>query len=305
MGDLRFDGQRILFFPVTPFDEDGAPRPDLLATHIEERLASDPGAVFAACGTGEFHALSVDEYRAVVEVAVRTVAGRVPVITGCGGPLGYALEIARAAEGAGADGLLVLPPYLVAAPRAGLVRYIEAVAEATALPLIVYHRGSAQFDGATAERLFAHPRVAGFKDGVGDLAMAQEHVRAAVRADRPDASFFNGLPTAEVTQKAFDAIGITNYSSAVFAMAPDIATAYLRALRSGDEEARVELLDRFYLPLVRLRDEVPGFAVALVKAGVRLAGLPAGPVRPPLVDPSPEQVERLARIIDQGRELVR
>jgi 5-dehydro-4-deoxyglucarate dehydratase len=305
MGDLRFDGRRILFFPVTPFGEDGTPRTDLLTAHIQDRLAHDPGAVFAACGTGEFHALAVDEYHAVVQAAVRAVEGRVPVVTGCGGPLGHALGVARAAHDAGAEGLLVMPPYLVNAPRAGLVRYVEAIADATPLPLIVYHRGSAQFDATSAERLFAHPRVLGFKDGVGDLAIAQELLRAAVRAGRPDAAFFNGLPTAEVTQPAFDAIGIRDYSSAAFTMAPDIATAYLRALRSGDDETRLWLLDRFYLPLVRLRDQVPGYAVALIKAGVVMTGLPVGPVRPPLMDPTPEHVAQLSAIIGQGRAALR
>jgi 5-dehydro-4-deoxyglucarate dehydratase len=299
-----FDGERILFFPVTPVGADGRPRPDLLGVHLEERLAWGPGAVFAACGTGEFSSLSVSGYRDVLEAAVRTVAGRVPVIGGAGGPLGHAIEVARAARDAGADGLLVMPPYLARGPQMGLLAYVEAIADATELPLIAYHRDEARFTGASAERLFADQRVIGIKDGVGDLATAQEHVRAAARAGRTDVRCFNGLPTAEVSQAAFDAIGVRDYSSAVFAMAPDIATAYLRALRTGDETTRLRLLDGFYVPFTRLRDETPGFAVALIKAGVRLGGLPAGPVRPPLVDPTPEQESRLRALLVRGRDLV-
>lgn len=304
MPESHFDGSRVLFFPVTPFGVDGEPSPDLLATHIEQRLAWEPGAVFVACGTGEYPSLGVSEYRLVVDVAVRTVAGRVPVISGAGGPLGHALDVARAAQDVGADGLLVMPPYLAQPGQAGLVAYVEAIAAVTRLPLIVYHRDNARFTGASAERLFAHPRVVGVKDGVGDLAVAQEHVRAAARAGRADVTFFNGLPTAEVSQAAFDAVGIRDYSSAVFAMAPEIATAFLRALRSGNDLTRVRLLDGFYLPFTHLRDETPGFAVALVKAGVRLGGLAVGQVRPPLVDPTPEQEARLAELLARGREIV-
>ncbi len=304
MAELRFDGTRVLFFPVTPFGEDGSLRADLLAAHVEQRLAWDPGAVFVACGTGEYPSLSVAEVRAAVDAATRAAGGRVPVIAGTGGPLGHAREVARAAADAGADGLLVLPPYLVRGTQAGILAYVETIAGATALPLIVYHRDNAQLTGASAERLFADPRVVGLKDGVGDLAIAQAHVRAAVRSGRHDVRLFNGLPTAEVTQAAFDAVGIRDYSSAVFAMAPDIATAYLRALRSGDEATRVALLDEFYLPFTELRDETPGFAVALVKAGVRLGGLAVGRVRPPLVDPTPEQESRLAALLERARAVL-
>ena len=304
MAELRFDGTRVLFFPVTPFGEDGSLRADLLAAHVEQRLAWDPGAVFVACGTGEYPSLSVAEVGAAVDAATRAAGGRVPVIAGTGGPLGHAREVARAAADAGADGLLVLPPYLVRGTQAGILAYVETIAGATALPLIVYHRDNAQLTGASAERLFADPRVVGLKDGVGDLAIAQAHVRAAVRSGRHDVRLFNGLPTAEVTQAAFDAVGIRDYSSAVFAMAPDIATAYLRALRSGDEATRVALLDEFYLPFTELRDETPGFAVALVKAGVRLGGLAVGRVRPPLVDPTPEQESRLAALLERARAVL-
>lgn len=301
MARFTLDRDRVLFFPVTAFDAEGRVDVATTAEHIASRLPHGPGGVFAACGTGEFHALGVEEYRAVVGAAVETVAGTVPVITGVGGPLGHALGCARAAASAGADGLLVMPPYLVGAPQDGLVAYIEAIAAVSDLDLVVYHRNNAQFRPATVERLFATAKVVGVKDGVGDLAVAQQFVLAAERAGRGEASFFNGLLTAEVSQAAYDGIGVPYYSSASFAMAPDIATAYLRALRNHDEITRRRLLTEFYEPLVVLRDEVPGFAVSLIKAGVRLDGLDVGPVRPPLTDPDPDQIDRLAAIVDRGR----
>lgn len=298
---MKFEG--VLFFPVTPFTDSGQVDVALLKEHIASRLPFKPGGIFPACGTGEFHALSLGEVRTVVRAAVEVADGQVPVIAGAGGPLGHALEAARAAAEVGADALLVLPPYLVGAPMEGLIAYIEAIADATELPVIVYHRANAKFSAAAMVRLAANPKVIGFKDGVGDVGLAQEIVSAVRATGRSDFQFFNGLLTAELTQGAYRGLGMPLYSSAAFAMAPEIATAYYDAYIAGDEDRRAALIEGFYAPLVRLRDEVPGFGVSLIKAGIRQAGLPVGSVRPPLVNPTPEQEARLAAILAAGHEL--
>ncbi|MDJ0319241.1 5-dehydro-4-deoxyglucarate dehydratase [Pseudarthrobacter sp. PS3-L1] len=299
---MKFDG--VLFFPVTPFTDKGTVDGGLLKEHISSRLPFGPGGVFPACGTGEFHALSLAEVRTVVRAAVEVVAGTVPVVAGAGGPLGHAIEAAKVAEDAGADALLVLPPYLVTGPSEGLVAYIEAVARASSLPVIVYHRGNAKFTAASMATLAADPKVIGFKDGLGDVGLAQEIVSAIRASGREDFALFNGLLTAELTQGAYRGLGIPLYSSAAFAMAPEIATAYYDAYEAGDEERRNALLEGFYEPLVRLRDQTPGFGVSLIKAGLRLGGLSVGSVRPPLVDPSEEQLVQLSAILAKGYELV-
>ena len=298
---MNFDG--VLFFPVTPFTPEGAVDVDILKEHITSRLPHGPGGVFPACGTGEFHALGIDEVRTVVAAAVEAVAGQVPVVAGAGGPLGHALACARVAEEAGADALLVLPPYLVTGPADGLVAYIEAVAAASSLPVIVYHRGNAKYTAASMARLAANPKVIGFKDGLGVVGLAQEIVSAVNASGRQDFLLFNGLLTAELTQGAYRGLGIPLYSSAVFAMAPEIAKAYYDAYTSGDEDRRHALLDGFYAPLVRLRDQTPGFGVSLIKAGLRLGGLPVGSVRAPLVDPTEDQLVQLKSILAKGYEL--
>ena len=299
---MNFDG--ILFFPVTPFAPDGAIDHELLARHVAAGVEAGAGGVFPACGTGEYHALSSGEASSVVRTTVETVAGRRPVVAGSGGPLGHALEVARGAADAGADALLVLPPYLVGGTQAGLVAYVEAIAEASDLPVVIYHRGTAQYSVDAVRRLAANPRVVGFKDGVGDLATAQLVVRAVAETGRTDFAFFNGLLTAELTQAAYRGIGVPLYSSAAFAMIPEVANAFYRAYIDGDDARRLALLDGFYTPLVALRDETPGFGVSLIKAGLRLGGLPVGGVRAPLVDPTPAQEARLAEILDAGRALL-
>ncbi|MBF4574282.1 5-dehydro-4-deoxyglucarate dehydratase [Herbiconiux sp. VKM Ac-1786] len=299
-GPLAFDG--VLFFPVTPFGADGGVDHGMLAEHVASRLPFGPGAVFPACGTGEFHALSAREVEDVVRTTVTTVAGRVPVLAGAGGPLGHAIDNARSAEAAGADGLLLLPPYLVSGTTEGLVAYVEAVLAATSLPVVLYHRGTARYTPDAVRRLTAHPQVIGFKDGTGDIGATQEIVLAA-RATGRELQFFNGLLTAELTQGAFRGIGVPLYSSAAFAMIPELAALHYAAYTAGDEETRLRLLEEFYVPLVRLRDETPGFGVSLIKAGLRLRGLAVGSVRPPLVDPTAEQEARLTALLDAGLAL--
>ncbi|WP_353808977.1 5-dehydro-4-deoxyglucarate dehydratase [Agromyces sp. SYSU T00194] len=298
---LAFDG--VLFFPVTPFGADGTPDLDVLADHVGSRLEHGPGGVFPACGTGEFHALSTGEVDAVVRRTVEVVDGRVPVIAGAGGALGQAIEQARNAADAGADGILLLPPYLVGGTTDGLVAWVEQVAAASPLPVIVYHRATARFTPDAMRRLAANPKIAGFKDGTGDIGLTQEIVLAAGESGR-ELHFFNGLLTAELSQGAFRGIGVPLYSSAAFAMIPELAALHYRAYTDGDEATRLHLLREFYVPLVNLRDETPGFGVSLIKAGLRLQGLAVGSVRPPLVDPTPEQEARLSAILDRGRALV-
>lgn len=299
---MRFDD--VLFFPVTAFAASGQVDAGLTAEHVRSRLDHRPGGVFAACGTGEFHALSSNEVGEVTRAVVDVVAGSVPVVAGTGGPLGHAVECARHAADAGADALLVLPPYLVSSSMAGTIAYVEAVIAASPLPVIVYHRANARLDEDAVARLAQNPRVVGFKDGVGDVGLAQQLVRAVAASGRDDIALFNGLLTAELTQPAYRAIGIPLYSSAVFAMAPAVAKAYYDAYRDGDEARRLDLLDAFYLPLVRLRDRAPGYAVSLVKAGVRLGGIPVGSVRAPLTDPGDDDLAELRRILAAGEELV-
>lgn len=299
---MNLDG--VLFFPVTAFAADGHVDAGLTAEHVRRGLAEGAGAVFASCGTGEFHALSALEVGNVAAAAVAAVEGQVPVFSGAGGPTGHAVECARHAQEAGADGILLLPPYLVAHTVSGTLRYIDAVLAATTLPVVVYHRASAMLTADAARRLASDPRIVGIKDGVGDVGLAHEIVRAVRGAGRSDLAFFNGLPTAEVSQLAYRALGISLYSSAAFAMAPRVARAFYDAYLARDDDRCTRLLDSFYLPLVRLRDQSPGFAIALIKAGVRLGGLPVGPVRAPLVDPNAEQLGELERILSAGRELV-
>ncbi|MFJ9146551.1 5-dehydro-4-deoxyglucarate dehydratase [Streptomyces sp. NPDC102270] len=292
----------VLSFPLTSFHDDGTLDPDGFRAHVAAQIATAPGAVFPACGTGEFFSLDEDEYRQVVTITVEEAGGRVPVVAGIGYGWAQAVRFARIAEEAGADALLVLPHYLVAAPQDGLVAQLEQIAARTGLPLIAYQRGQVAFGVGAFKRITEIPGVIGLKDGHSDLDRLQRLTLAAPEGFL----FFNGASTAEVQARAYATVGVPAYSSAVHAFAPEIADAFFDALHDGDRgDGTVEkLLRDFYVPLVELRDRVPGYAVSLVKAAARLRGRPVGPVRAPLTDPSDADLTDLRRLLTTGLDLV-
>ena len=302
IGD-RLDG--LLFFPVTPCDEHERLNLDAFRTHIRDGLAGGCAAVFACCGTGEFFSLNQDDYAACIAAAVEEAAGRVPVVAGVGYGTALALQFVAAAEQSGADALLVLPPYLVQPDQDGLRRHYQAIAANTRLPVILYQRDNSVFDPETVAALARHPRIVGLKDGHGDLDRLQRTISTVRCGPGDDALiYFNGMPTAELVAPAYRALGVANYSSAVFCFAPRIAMTFFTALRSDDGATVDRLIDEFYRPFVELRSQGAGYAVSLVKAGVRLTGLDVGPVRSPLAEPAPEHVKQLALLIEQGMAAV-
>ncbi|MFF7276584.1 5-dehydro-4-deoxyglucarate dehydratase [Streptomyces griseorubiginosus] len=290
----------VLSFPLTSFHDDGTLDPDGFRAHVAARIATAPGAVFPACGTGEFFSLDEDEYRQVVTITVEEAGGRVPVVAGIGYGWAQAVRFARIAEDAGADALLVLPHYLVAAPQDGLVAQLEQIAARTRLPLIAYQRGQVAFGLDAFRRIARIPGVIGLKDGHSDLDRLQRLTLAAPE----DFLFFNGAATAEIQARAYATVGVPAYSSAVHAFAPEIADAFFTALRDGDDGTVDKLLRDFYVPLVELRDRVPGYAVSLVKAAARLRGRPVGPVRAPLTDPTAADLADLRQLLTTGLDLV-
>lgn len=298
---VALDG--LLAFPLTPFTEDLEPNLDAFAENVESHLAAGAGALFIACGTGEFSALAPSELGALLARAREVVGGRVPVWVGAGGGAATARAGIASAQEGGADGVLLLPPYLVTGPQSGLVDHVRYAVGESSVPVIVYHRGTGVFTAPSAAALLDIPSVVGLKDGYGDVELMTRIVTTIRAVDTERARsflFFNGLPTAEVSAKAYSSIGVARYSSAVHCFAPEIAMRFHRALAEGDDGVMDTLLAGFYLPLVALRDETPGFAVSLVKAAARLRGDKVGTVRPPLVEPTPDQIDRLGKIVERG-----
>ena len=290
-------GSGLLAFPVTHFDASGNFDEPAYRANIRTNLEHGPAALFAPGGTGEFFSLTLAESERVVRAAVAEAAGRVPIIAGAGYGTAMAIEFARAAERAGADGILLLPQYLLNVEQEGLRRHVEAVCKAIGIAVMVYNRDNSIFAPETLERLVdACPNMIGFKDGHGDV---EQLMRVRQRlGDR--LVYVGGMPTAEVFAIPYLAAGFTTYSSAVFNFIPKMAQRFYKAVRSGDTKTTEPLLKNFFEPYLALRNRKRGYAVSIVKAGMRIAGRPAGPVRAPLTDLTDSETEELRKIIVAG-----
>ncbi|PXA90462.1 5-dehydro-4-deoxyglucarate dehydratase [Caulobacter sp. D4A] len=291
-------GGGLLSFPVTHFDDQHrfleAPYREHCAWMLDHELAG----LFAAGGTGEFFSLRPDEVGQVVRAAVAETAGKIPVIAGCGYGTAIAVDLARDAQAAGADGLLLLPPYLTNATQEGLGAHIEAVCKATDLGVIVYNRDNAIINEDTLEKLCdRNPNLVGFKDGVGDLElMMRVYARMGDRL-----TYIGGLPTAETFALPYLEMGVTTYSSAIFNFLPDWALAFYKAVRARDRETVMTGLRDFVLPYIALRNRGKGYAVSIVKAGMKAVGRDAGPVRQPLTDLTDAEFAELETLIARVR----
>jgi 5-dehydro-4-deoxyglucarate dehydratase len=290
-------GSGLLAFPVTHFDASGNFDEPAYRANIRTNLEHGPAALFAPGGTGEFFSLTLAESERVVRAAVAEAAGRVPIIAGAGYGTAMAIEFAKAAERAGADGILLLPQYLLNVEQEGLRRHVEAVCKAIGIAVMVYNRDNSIFAPETLERLVdACPNMIGFKDGHGDV---EQLMRVRQRlGDR--LVYVGGMPTAEVFAIPYLAAGFTTYSSAVFNFIPKMAQRFYKAVRSGDTKTTEPLLKNFFEPYLALRNRKRGYAVSIVKAGMRIAGRPAGPVRAPLTDLTDSETEELRKIIVAG-----
>lgn len=290
----------VLAFPATPFAADLTLDEATLAAHVDDLAAAKPIALVPAGGAGELFSLSVTEHATVVATTARHAHG-IPVVAGVGGSVAIATEMARAAERAGAAAILLLPPYLITPDQAGLRAYVEHVARAASIGVIVYSRDNGIFTPDSVKRLAdSCPNLIGLKDGTGDF----EALGVMQRDLRDRLVFINGVPTAEILARQCFAIGIRAYSSAVFSFLPAAALAFYRAIRDNDQATSTRLMNEFYLPLVQLRSRRRGYAVAIIKAGLRIVGRPAGPVRPPLVDLDQAEQLELARLIANAEALV-
>src|ERR1700742_1774368 len=287
-------GGGLLSFPVTHFKQDFAFDEGPYREHIEWLLQYGPAGLFAAGGTGEFFSLTMPEFGNVVSAAVQQTNGRVPVVAGCGYGTAIAKQFALTAEDAGADGILLLPPYLVNSESSGLVAHVEAVCASTTLGVIFYNRDNAILNESAIERLCERcPNLVGFKDGVGDIElMTRIYARLGDRL-----TYIGGLPTAETFALPYLEMGVTTYSSAIFNFLPEFAQAFYAAVRRRDREEVFKQLREFVLPYIEIRNRRKGYAVSIVKAGMRTVGRSAGPVRTPLTDLDQDEMNKLSRLI--------
>lgn len=290
----------LLSFPVTDFDAAGDFHQAGYVRRLEWLAPYGASALFAAGGTGEFFSLAPDEYSAVIKTAVDTCEKSVPILAGVGGPTRVAIQMAQEAERLGAKGLLLLPHYLTEASQEGVAAHVEQVCKAVKIGVVIYNRNVCRLNASLLEQLAERcPNLIGYKDGLGDIElMVSIRRRLGERL-----TYLGGLPTAEVYAAAYKALGVPVYSSAVFNFIPKTAMAFYKAIAADDQATVGKLIDDFFLPYLDIRNRRAGYAVSIVKAGAKIVGYDAGPVRAPLTDLLPEEYEALAKLIEaQGAQ---
>jgi 4-hydroxy-tetrahydrodipicolinate synthase len=283
---------RVLTAMVTPFTADGALDLDgaqQLAAHLVD--AGNDGLVVNGT-TGESPTTSDTEKDQLVRAVLEAVGDRAFVVAGVGtNDTRHSTELARQAERTGAHGLLAVTPYYSKPPQEGLYRHFTAIADATGLPVMLYDipsRSGVPVDTETLVRLGEHPRIVANKDAKGDLAATSWAIA------RSGLAWYSGD---DMLNLPLLSIGATGFVSVV----GHLVTAELRALldahTSGDVAKAAEIHQRL-LPVYTGMFRAQG--VITTKAALALCGLPAGPLRLPLVELGETETEQLRRDLAAG-----
>jgi 4-hydroxy-tetrahydrodipicolinate synthase len=278
---------------VTPFTREGNLDEMTLRRLIRRQI--DEGVDFLVpCGTtGENPTLNHAEHLRVVEMTMDEATGQVPVLAGCGGyHTAAVIELARELEELGANGLLSVAPYYNRPTQEGLYQHFKAVAAATGLPIIVYNvpgRTGVNIEPATLARLAQIPNIAGVKEASGNIGQMAA-ILARVPAD------FLVLSGDDAITLPLIALGGKGVISVVANEIPGPMTKLTQACLRGDF-ARARELQRRYLPLMEINflesNPIP------VKAVMGLMGLLEPNYRLPLVPPSPENLKKMAAVLEQ------
>jgi 4-hydroxy-tetrahydrodipicolinate synthase len=292
MSELLFRG--VLPALVTPFRE-GAVDEVAFVRLVERQIAGGVHGLVPVGTTGETSTLSHDEHRRVVELCVRTAAGRVPVIAGAGSnSTEEAIELTRHAKAIGADAALVVTPYYNRPSQEGLYAHYAAVNEAVQLPVLVYNvpsRTAVDISNETLARLSRLPNIVGIKDATGDV------VRASFQRLMcgEDWVMLSGDDPSALGYMAHGGHGCISVSANV---APEQVSAFYDAVLSGDWPGALYRQDR----LVRLHKALfTDASPSPTKFALAQLGLCAEDSRLPIVPCSEgSRTEVLAAMRDAG-----
>ena len=283
---------RVLTAMVTPFTADGSldlEGAQRLAAHLVD--AGNDGLVVNGT-TGESPTTTDAEKSALVRAVLEAVGDRAHVIAGVGtNDTRHTLELAREAERVGAHGLLAVTPYYNKPPQEGLYRHFTAVADATGLPVMLYDipgRSGVPIETETLVRLGEHPRIVANKDARGDLAAAGWAI------SRSGLAWYSGDDMLNLPLLSIGAVG---FVSVVGHLVTPELKAMLNAFLGGDPAKAAEIHQRL-LPVFTGMFRTQG--VITTKAALALQGLPAGPLRLPLVEATEAELAQLRQDLAAG-----
>ncbi|HEV2418611.1 MAG TPA: dihydrodipicolinate synthase family protein [Terriglobia bacterium] len=270
----------IVGFGVTPLNEDFTINFDALRENAVH-LADHCDVVVPLGNNGELYSLTPEERKAVGRAVVEAVGGRKPVLVGIGYALPVARELARAAEEYGADGVLLLPPEFVAANDDGLLAYYRAVAAATRLGVVLFQTPQFNFSIPLLESLAAIPNIAGLKDEHGDM-------KQFVRQFRAVGSRIEMLcGVGEILAPSYFALGVKGFTSGLINFMPGTPRRIWKLLQEAKLAEAAQVVESEAIPVFDMRKKRPGYTTLIIKEGMNLCGMKAGPMRPPLA-PLPE-----------------
>jgi 5-dehydro-4-deoxyglucarate dehydratase len=291
--ELRKKLQGVVSFPCTPFKQDLSLDLDGLRHNLRVLLKQPVCAIVAPAGTGEIHSLSPAEHLAVVTTAVEEAKGRVPVLTGVGFNPPIAAEMAKQAGAAGVSGILAFPPYYPNPDEEGIIAYYKAIADATPLGLLIYSRDWFNPSPSFVEKLAqAIPSLIAWKDGQADIRRYQM-IRERV-GDR--LHWIGGAGDDAVP--AYYTIGIRTFTSSIANVAPKLSLRLHELASAGCSAELTKIMNELVIPLYVMRARRKGYEVSVMKAMMDMVGLVGGPVRPPLVNLKPDEIDTLRRMTE-------
>ncbi len=284
--ELRKKLHGVIAFPVTPFKKDLSLNLDGLRRNLRALLQHAICAVVAPAGTGEIHSLSPAEHLAVVTTVLEEVNGRIPVLAGTGFNPPIAAELAKQAAAAGVNGILAFPPYYPSLEDDGIVAYYRGIAEATSLGMLIYSRDWFAPSPTLVEKLAQQiPNLIAWKDGQGDIRRYQ----MICRRTGERLHWIGGAGDDMVP--AYFSMGIRTYTSSIANVAPKLSLRLHELASAGHSEELTKLMEELVVPLYALRARRKGYEVSAMKAMMDMLELAGGPVRPPLVDLRPDELE--------------
>ena len=292
---LRQKLRGVISFPVTPFQKDLSLDLDGLRRNLRSLLKHPVCAIVAAAGTGELYSLTPSEHLAVAKTTLEEVSGQVPVLVGTGFNPALAADLAREAAAAGASGILAFPSYYPSPDDEGSLSYYQSISRTTRLGMLIYTRDWFNPTPAFVERLAEMPNLIGWKDGQADLRRYQ-----MIRHHLGDRLHWIGGAGDDMVP-GYYSIGIRTYTSSIANVAPRLSLRLHELASAGQSAELSKLMEDLVIPLYELRTHRKGYEVSAMKAIMDLIGLSGGPVRPPLVNLRPAEVQLLQGMLPRWK----
>ncbi len=290
--NIRMEGAMTAM--VTPFTEDGRLDVEGLRKNIEFQIANGISGLVPCGTTGESPTLSHDEHDLVIGETVKAASGRVPVIAGTGSnSTQEALRLSKHAEEAGVDAVLVVSPYYNKPTQEGLYRHFKAIAESVSIPVVVYNiqgRTGVNIETATLARMVQScSNIIAVKEASGNVAQMMDVLEQLPKAF----SVVSGDDNLTLPLMSLGGRGVISVvSNLIPKKVSDMCTAALKGDFAAARKLHFEMLPLFKTAFIET-NPIP------IKVAMNLAGLPAGPVRMPLCEMQPANLDKLKAVLQK------